>query len=290
MQMKKSVFVSSLLACSLVFGSVGVVASTGVEKISASLNHSIKFLLNGKSWKPTDVNGNELSALVYKGSTYVPLRAVSNALGANVNYDPDTLVITIDGSDSGVPYLDSSSGSTGGNTGGNNSNSGSTANSGATTPTTSSKGVMIYPSNFDAKKIAENDLRQEAVKLIKIYGESLASNNTSKFDAYIKDKAAAKSKNNFVMGHDYAIESYAELIEETIAANDAKTITAYSNTMKSVTAADLELSDAYKGEYSASISFSYYPEDWDAFSSVYIYFKFSVQDDGKYVLDYIYLS
>ncbi|MHA7966873.1 stalk domain-containing protein [Paenibacillus sp. CAU 1782] len=292
MQIKKSVFVSSLLACSLVFGSVGVVASTGVEKISASLNHSIKFLLNGKSWTPTDVNGNELSALVYKGSTYVPLRAVSNALGANVDYDPNTLVITIDGSDSGVPYLDNSSGgSTGGSTSGNTSGGSSTSNSGSTTTTaTSSKGVMIYPNNFDAKKIAESDLRQEAVKLIKIYGESLASKNTSKFDAYIKEKAAAKTKYNIVMGHDYAIESYAELIEDTIEANDAKTITAYANTMKSVTAADLELSDAYKGEYSASISFSFYPEDWDAFSSVYIYFKFSVQDDGKYVLDYIYLS
>jgi hypothetical protein len=293
MQIKKSVFVSSLLACSLVFGSVGVVASTGVEKISASLNHSIKFLLNGKSWKPTDVNGNELSALVYKGSTYVPLRAVSNALGANVDYDSKTMVITIDGSDSGVPYLDSSSGgSTGENNSGNGSsgNSGSTANSGTTTPATSSKGVMIYPSNFDAKKIAESDLKQEAVKLLKIYGESLATGKTSKFDAYIKEKAAAKSKNNIVMGHDYAIESFTELIEETIEANDAKTITAYSNTMKSVTAGDLELSDAYKGEYTASISFSFYPEDWDAFSSVYIYFKFSVQDDGKYVLDYIYLS
>lgn len=280
MQIKKSVFISSLLACSLVFGSVGVVASNGIEKISASLNHNIKFLLNGKSWKPADVNGNELSALVYKGSTYVPLRAVGNALGANVDYDSKTLVISIDGSDSGIPYLDSSSG---GSTSGSSSSSGS-----ATAPV--SKGLMSYPANFDAEKIADSDLRQEAVKLIKIYGESLASKSTSKFDAYIKEKAAPKTKDGLFTGHQFSINSYSELIKDTLNANDAKTITAYSNTMKSVTAADLDIFENYKDEYTASFSFSFYPEDWNDDSGAYISFCFVVQDDGKYVLDYIFMG
>ncbi|MBH5319055.1 hypothetical protein I6N90_14710 [Paenibacillus sp. GSMTC-2017] len=108
MQMKKSVFIASLLTCSLVFGSIGAVASTGVEKIKASLNHNIKFVLNGDNWSPKDSKGNKLSALVYDGSTYVPLRAIGEALDAEVDYDGKTSTITIDqdGSTSGIPHND----------------------------------------------------------------------------------------------------------------------------------------------------------------------------------------
>lgn len=60
-----------------------------------------------------DQSGNNLSALVYNGSTYVPLRSVSEALGADVNFDGASLTISIDGSgDSGIPYKDTSTAST----------------------------------------------------------------------------------------------------------------------------------------------------------------------------------
>ncbi|WP_379163503.1 stalk domain-containing protein [Paenibacillus sp. sgz5001063] len=112
-QMRKSVFISSIVVSSLLFGSVGVFAGTGVETIKAKLNHDIKFLLNGAKWTPKDQSGNNLSALVYNGSTYVPLRSVSEALGAEVDFDASSLTISIDGSDnSGIPYNDASTAST----------------------------------------------------------------------------------------------------------------------------------------------------------------------------------
>ncbi|MEK3796622.1 stalk domain-containing protein [Paenibacillus sp. FSL R7-0204] len=112
-KMRKSVFVSSIVVSSLLFGTVGVFAGNGVEAIKAKLNHDIKFVLNGSKWTPKDQSGNNLSALVYNGSTYVPLRSVSEALGADVNFDGASLTISIDGSgDSGIPYKDTSTAST----------------------------------------------------------------------------------------------------------------------------------------------------------------------------------
>jgi len=134
MQIKKSALAAIVLSCSLVFTTIGVAASSGIEKISASLNHNIKFVLNGSNWQPKDANGNKLSALVYNGSTYVPLKAVSEALGAEAKWNSSTSSITINtGDQSGVPYLDGDN-SSNNNSGSNSSNS----NSNSSNPSSSS--------------------------------------------------------------------------------------------------------------------------------------------------------
>lgn len=123
-QIKKTTFITLLVIVGLLFGVVGVGASGGIERIQAALNHNITFLLDGAKWTPKDNNGNKLSALVYNGSTYVPLRAVSEALDAEVNWDGSTSTITINKSDDnfGIPYKDAN------NNGNNNGNSGNTSN------------------------------------------------------------------------------------------------------------------------------------------------------------------
>ncbi|WP_245236124.1 stalk domain-containing protein, partial [Paenibacillus sonchi] len=111
-KMRKSVFVSTIVISGLLFGSVGAFAGTGIEAIKAKLNHNIKFVLDGSKWTPKDQSGNNLSALVYSGSTYVPLRAVSEALGAEVDFDANSSTISINSSgDSGIPYNDDSTAS-----------------------------------------------------------------------------------------------------------------------------------------------------------------------------------
>lgn len=61
------------------------------------------------------VNGQAASADVQtiKGTTYVPLRAVSEMLGASVNYDSTAGTITINSSESSAPSSTPSTGSTG---------------------------------------------------------------------------------------------------------------------------------------------------------------------------------
>ncbi|MGF7047568.1 hypothetical protein J2T13_002073 [Paenibacillus sp. DS2015] len=64
------------------------------ENPSTALNHNITFKVDGIKWTPKDSNGDKLSALVYDGSTYVPLRVVSEALGAEVSWNNSSQQIT----------------------------------------------------------------------------------------------------------------------------------------------------------------------------------------------------
>lgn len=43
--------------------------------------------LNGATFIPRDVNGNQVAVFVYNGTTYVPVRAIGEAMGLDVDYD-----------------------------------------------------------------------------------------------------------------------------------------------------------------------------------------------------------
>ena len=43
----------------------------------------------------TDANGKAVEAFIYNGTTYVPIRAVSNAFGADIGYDRNTQTISV---------------------------------------------------------------------------------------------------------------------------------------------------------------------------------------------------
>lgn len=73
----------------------GVGAATKIEKIEATINHGISIILNGTIWTPKDVNGKVVQPIIYKGSTFVPIRAVSEATGASVEWDNTKQQITI---------------------------------------------------------------------------------------------------------------------------------------------------------------------------------------------------
>ncbi|WKL03883.1 hypothetical protein Q0F98_11275 [Paenibacillus amylolyticus] len=68
-------------------GATGVFAGTQLEKISAYLNHGISFNVDGAAYSPTDSNGNKLAPITYNNSTYLPVRALADALHVPVSYD-----------------------------------------------------------------------------------------------------------------------------------------------------------------------------------------------------------
>ena len=49
--------------------------------------NGIKIVVDGQKLNPTDANGNKVEPIIYNGTTYLPVRAVANALGKEVYWD-----------------------------------------------------------------------------------------------------------------------------------------------------------------------------------------------------------
>ena len=63
--------------------------------VSINVDPSIKILVNGEEFRPTDVNCNEVMTFTYDGTTYAPLRALAEAYGLEVGYDSDRKMATV---------------------------------------------------------------------------------------------------------------------------------------------------------------------------------------------------
>ncbi|TCM90793.1 hypothetical protein EV294_110150 [Paenibacillus sp. BK033] len=91
----KRTVATMMIAGMTVSGAAGVYAGTNMEKISAFLNHGIGFKINGSTYIPKDENGKTLAPITYHDTTYLPVRALSNALNTPIQYDSKTNTIYI---------------------------------------------------------------------------------------------------------------------------------------------------------------------------------------------------
>lgn len=80
---------------------VGTAAATAYQTITASLRPDITVELNGTPQTMKDVNGNEVYAISYNGTTYLPIRAIGEAMGLTVNWDSATQTVDLVGSAAG---------------------------------------------------------------------------------------------------------------------------------------------------------------------------------------------
>lgn len=86
-----------------------VLASTGAVQKTLEYN-DVKITLNGNTVTPKDANGNVVEPFIIDGTTYLPVRAVSNALGLYVEWDGNTKTVML--SDSPFPEDATTSGKT----------------------------------------------------------------------------------------------------------------------------------------------------------------------------------
>ena len=77
-------------------------------KKSIEVEYGITLSINGQTPTLTDVNGKTVQPFVYEGTTYVPIRAVGENLGATVDYDGNANRATLvsSGSSSGITAQD----------------------------------------------------------------------------------------------------------------------------------------------------------------------------------------
>lgn len=93
MNKKKLIIV---FACIVVFISVALPlsASSLLESINAKLNKEIKLMLRGEEWEPK-LGDTPMYPITYKGSTYLPVRSVAEALQVPIRWDEETRTVHI---------------------------------------------------------------------------------------------------------------------------------------------------------------------------------------------------
>lgn len=103
--MKKSIVTLAIalaLASSFILGAS---ASSTLTAIQAYLNYGITIEYNGEAQELFDANGVRLYPISYNNSTYVPIRAVSNILGVNVDWDQARQTVVLGTPTTGVDLI-----------------------------------------------------------------------------------------------------------------------------------------------------------------------------------------
>ncbi|MEK5529724.1 hypothetical protein MKX79_10130 [Viridibacillus sp. FSL R5-0468] len=153
--------------------------------------------------------------------------------------------------------------------------------------TVSKKGVLTYPKKFSMKKVT-SELKPEAAKLIKIYGNSLNTGKTTSFNSYVNKHVAEHGKNDYLLGHKYTKDNYSRKIKGMRKVNSKKILSTYSKALNKVSTSKVKVYDTYKGKGFATFTYEYRPKEFDAFGTIAIKFSFTQLKNGKYVLEYLY--
>ena len=92
----RKTFITLAIALALVCGMViGANAADTLKEISAYLNYGITIKYNGEVQNLTDAGGNRVYPISYNGTTYLPVRAVSNMLWIGVDWDGATQTVLL---------------------------------------------------------------------------------------------------------------------------------------------------------------------------------------------------
>ena len=86
-------FVSGLLMTVLLLAMCLSVSAAANRTIQ--VEDGIKITLNGSDMTPRDVTGKVVPVFLYEGTTYVPARAISEALGLNVSFNSATRTVVL---------------------------------------------------------------------------------------------------------------------------------------------------------------------------------------------------
>ena len=83
------------LILTVVVTALSVSAMAAASSRTIQVEDGIRLSLNGATFIPRDVNGKEVSVFLYNGTTYVPVRAVSEAMGVDVSFDSATRTVVL---------------------------------------------------------------------------------------------------------------------------------------------------------------------------------------------------
>lgn len=81
----------------------GIAIATNSTTLYNVITNGIKIFVDGQKLNPKDANGNIVEPFIYNGTTYLPVRAVANALGKTVYWDESNYTVYL-GNKEPLPY------------------------------------------------------------------------------------------------------------------------------------------------------------------------------------------
>ncbi|GHU49524.1 hypothetical protein FACS1894127_2950 [Clostridia bacterium] len=90
----KGILIGAIVTAAIFSLAVTVYASVGTYQLNANYAN-IKIYVDGKPIDPRDVNGVKVEPFTISGTTYLPVRAISEALGKDVEWDGEAKAVYI---------------------------------------------------------------------------------------------------------------------------------------------------------------------------------------------------
>lgn len=91
--------ISTFIVISCIIFTAILASAVHFEKNIKITYDNIRIFVNGAECTPVDVNENSVEPFIYNGTTYVPIRAISQAFGKKVNWNENYRTIEIEDSD-----------------------------------------------------------------------------------------------------------------------------------------------------------------------------------------------
>ena len=87
------------------------VTATATSRRSIQVEDGVGITINGATFIPRDASGKQVSVFLYNGTTYVPVRAISEAMGMDVSFNSATRTVVLTTADRTASQQGSSSAS-----------------------------------------------------------------------------------------------------------------------------------------------------------------------------------
>lgn len=104
---KKQLMIAASAAALVGAFLLGAHASSTLEEISAYLNYGITIKYDNEVQTMSDVTGATVYPITYKGTTYLPVRAVGNMMGVGVEWDQATQTVLLGTPSGGTDLIES---------------------------------------------------------------------------------------------------------------------------------------------------------------------------------------
>lgn len=106
MKNKKTLFAGLAAAGMVASFAMGAAAAGTLQEIKAYLNSGITIKYDGEAQVMTDAQGARVYPITYNGTTYVPIRAVSNMLDVKVDWDQASQTVLLGNPVDGVDMIE----------------------------------------------------------------------------------------------------------------------------------------------------------------------------------------